>query len=1407
MTSPAAPPRSRRPRVLRWIAGTLAVLLLAAVAVLAGAWIWAGSQQSLGAALARAARYLPAGQTLASRDVAGSLRGGGRIGWLRWQSEALAVEVHDAHIGWSLAPLLRRQVRLGEVHVREVVIEKRGPQKESEPVEPLQGLVLPMEITLPFRIDTIRWTGPPETVATGLAGSYRYRNGRHEAEITGVDVYSGHYAARATVQGAAPMAVDAALQARVRAPAPGGAEPLPVRADAQVTGTLAGAGARLQVKATLDAEAAPAAVPAPAPAPKKTARGKPAAKPPAPPPAPAPVPMHVSLDAEVAPWNTAQPLVRALADLSGFDAARLAPTAPSTRIDGHVEAGPDGGRWLARATLHNALAGPWDQRRAPIESAEAQAVFDHGVWTIPQATVHPAGGGTLALEGRWGPAPAVPEEGTSAKAQPAVAPWQARLAVADLRPGALHTRLDGPAITGTAQATGDAAGTIAFDTDLKARGAAAPPRKQAGVLQGLGLQSASAKGRWVAAEQLLDLAALAVQTRDAKLQGKVQARVAAQSGQGQFAFSAPGARADLDGRIAPAAGSGTFDLRVDDAAALQRWAASLPGLGGLLAGAQASGTARLDARWQGGWQAAQQRLATGRAPANARDELSLTATLDTPRLDLRIPSNTGGISLEPADSSRSTPPSPPSTSIALQSVKAELAGTLARATLAVRGSAAMDTRRATLDLSASGGLAGDGLWQATLAALKLDAQDEGLPGPWRLALSRPFDARVRTGGGALLVEATAGSATLSGPAPGAVQIAWEPLRLERTAAGALRLRSQGRIDGLPMAWAQAVAAEGRDALADLGLAGDLVFDGTWDIDAGDTLRARASLVRRSGDIRVLAGDAPAAPTQLTSSGPAESKAATARTALAGQTVAAGVREARATLTAEGDAVRAELAWDSERAGSLQAQGSTRVRQADGGWQWPADAPLAARVRARLPNVGLWSVLAPPGWRIEGSLDADATLSGSRAAPRWSGTLAGDRLAVRSVVDGIELRDGRLRAALAGDRLDITEFTLHGGTGPATRIPGIAGTRATASQLGAAGGGTLAARGSVAWNQPATDGGSGLRMDIAATLDALRVSVRTDRQLTLSGRLDSTLEASGRLKLRGDLKADRAAIILPDDTAPTLGKDVVVHSAALDREAARKARKAEAAAARPGTRKPPDIVVGFDLGDDFAVQGRGITTRLAGKVEVRSTAGLDQPPRLTGEIRTVAGRYRAYSQQLDVESGLIRFNGPLDNPSLDILALRPNISVRAGVRVTGTAQSPSVKLYSESSLTDAEILSWVVLGRSTANGGAEAALLQQAALAFLSGGKGPGGAGIANRLGLDEIGFKGPTSATGTTAAEAAALTFGKRLSQNLYVTYERSLSGTLGALYIFYDLSRRLTLRGQTGVKSAVDLIYTLAYD
>ncbi|MBT2334409.1 translocation/assembly module TamB domain-containing protein [Variovorax paradoxus] len=1350
--APAPAQRSRTRRALRALGWMVAGLLALVLVIGAGAWWWLGSNQSLAFALAKAARYLPAGQTLESREVTGSLRTGGRIGWLRWQSEKLAVEVHEANIGWQLAPLFQRKLQLGEVHAARLLVERRGPPSDT-PTEPLEQLALPIEVDLPFRIDELRWSGPPALQANQLAGHYRYTGAEHRLEVKGIDIAEGHYSAHVKLQGPAPVALDATLDGRVKAPLAEGRS-IDVVAKAAVKGTLAGTDARLQVAAELkpaepDAEA----------------------------------PMEAKLQANIAPWLP-QPVIDAKADLRNVDAASLWPGAPRTRLTGTVELQPDAATgpaaWQASASIRNALPGPWDKGALPLEQVEARVGFDGTNWSVPEAALR-AGGGRIEAEGRWSPAPA---------------PWQARATVRGVRPGLLHSELSGAPINGTATAQ-QREDTIGFELALRAEGGAG-----SAAMPGFGLDRVLAQGQWK--NQVLDLRTLRLEAERASVEGRLQVRVAEQAASGKLDLVLPGGAAQLEGRIAPAQGAGEINARIDDAEAVQRWIEALPELSKLFAGKAAKGSARLDASWQGGWQTIQRRLENPGAPAQRGIvEPSLKASLGVPRLELRMPAANGNAA---------------ATMVQLKDLRADLAGSLAQATLALQGEATTGTRKLRLDTRASGGLAGPNQWRAALASLRLQAQDSAQPAtagaPWTLELGREVTATVKTSGSGtasrLDLEASAAAATLRGPAPGTVRIEWQPLRFTRSGVApnqAFRVQSQGKLQGLPMAWAEAFGAS--TTFNEIGVSGDLMFDGDWDIDAGDTLRAHARLARQSGDIRVQAGEA-ALVTRITSRGTGTASERTMNSATAGGATApstpAGLRQAELRLDAQGEAVRTTLAWDSERAGKINAELNTRMQQRAGGWQWASDAPLAGNIKATLPNLGVWSMLAAPGWRVAGTLDADAALSGTRAAPRWNGTLGADKLALRAPVEGLDLRDGRLRATLTGERIEITEFTLKGGAGSTVRIGGQSGNRSTAASQAGSDGGSLSARGDMVWGAAGASG-TGIRMALQADLRALRVLVRTDRQVTLSGNLQARLDG-GQFNVRGKLKTDRAVIILPDETAPSLGTDVVVRSAAKDRETAEQARRDaarnEAQAGKPQTAKPPDIVVNFDLGDDFAVQGRGITTRLEGNLEIRSTR-LDAPPRITGEVKTVKGQYRAYGQQLDVETGVARFIGPFDNPALDILAIRPNISQRAGVQITGSAQSPRVKLYSEPALPDAETLSWVVLGRASATSGGESALLQQAALALIGHvSKGTSGGSLAGRFGLDELGFKGPGS--GGDLRESA-VTLGKRLSKDFYLTYERSLGGTFGTIFIFYDLTQRLTLRGQAGQTSGLDLIYTLKYD
>ena len=1463
-SSAKRPPPRRAPRAVRALGWLLLTLVALVLAVAAGVWVWAGSSTSLAAALARAAQYLPAEQKLESREVSGALRSGGRIGWLRWSSPTLAVEVTDIRLGWQLAPLLQRRLELGEVHAARVLITPQTPATPAPdtPLPPLTELVLPLQIGVPFRVDEIQWAGSPAVQALGLQGDYRFDGSQHRLNIDQVELAQGRYSARATLQARAPMALDLTVDGNVQTTVPGSTSttPLQLGAHATLQGTLATAAARLELQARVSPVADMAATGATPPqreqpasattrsTPPQKSSSKTPAKATTQAAAPAPAePMQADVQATLAPWAP-QPVLAATATLRAVNLAALWPQAPATQLHGALQAGPTttgaatggsaptSGGWSIDAQLRNELPGPWDQARLPLTALQASATYDGTRWDVPNATLT-AGSGSATLQGHYNPATGALEGQADLRA---------------LRPDALHTALAAAPLSGRIRA--DTQGTaVRFNADIRATpgpAARSPSTARASRATGpapLRINTLTAQGSWqpptgaqgADAGGTLQLDRLLLDALQARAEAtSLRIALGAQSAQGQLALTVPGATARASGQIAPQTGAGELQVQWADADRTVQWLTTLPFVGAdlqrALQGATAKGAAQLTARWKGGWQTAAQQVqaaSTGKALPAGKDLFELQATLNAPQLDLALPpaatgAEPGATALQP---------------IQLRALTATLSGSLAQASLALNGEArttAPQALRATLQTRLTGGLTTAGQWQAQISELRLQAQDTQRPGPWALQLADPLSINATRTATTLTLQTSAGQARLTGRAPGTVTLRWQPVRvvISASAGTPATLQTQGTLQGLPTAWvdalglgsnAPATGATGapvapgvpaQSLLARMGLATSLVLDGQWNVDTTSTLRASASLRRASGDLRILAGDTTAV-TAVQSSGQGtgagavtaiatEASASAANAASTTGTAAgtaAGVRQAEISVEAEGDALRARLLWASDRAGEVDATVSTRLAPAtaDRPITWAADAPLAGTLRARLPDVGVWSALAPPGWRVRGTLDASATVSGTRNAPRWAGTLGADDMAVRSVVDGVDLQGGRLRATLQGNQLTITDFRLQGGRGSSARIAGFSGNRTAASQDG----GTLTGTGRITWGDSTTaaTGLSGIAMSLQAEAKALQVLVRADRQVSVSGTLQAQLQ-QGQISLRGKLTTDRATIILPDESAPSLGSDVVVRSKAkdlADQAKAQAAAKANQVAAQAETAKPPDIAITLNLGRDFALSGHGITTRLTGEVDIRSSAVPGAPPRVTGEVRTDEGRYRAWGQSLNVETGLIRFNGPYDNPSLDILALRPNISVRAGVQVTGSAKAPRVKLYSDPELPDAEKLSWVVLGRNAAAGGAEAAVLQQAALALLGRGNNPGG-GIASRLGLDEIGVKGPGSGEDATAA---ALTFGKRLSKDLYVTYERSLSGTLGTLYIFYDLTRSLTLRGQTGEKSAVDIIYTVKYD
>jgi translocation and assembly module TamB len=293
-----------------------------------------------------------------------------------------------------------------------------------------------------------------------------------------------------------------------------------------------------------------------------------------------------------------------------------------------------------------------------------------------------------------------------------------------------------------------------------------------------------------------------------------------------------------------------------------------------------------------------------------------------------------------------------------------------------------------------------------------------------------------------------------------------------------------------------------------------------------------------------------------------------------------------------------------------------------------------------------------------------------------------------------------------------------------------------------------------------------------------------------------------------LKVDAGFWQLAKSSGPRLSDDVVI--------------RAEQAARTPLTPRPKmEVNIETDLGRGFYFRGAGLESRLSGTVRLESK-GLG-PPRATGTIQAKDGRFEAYGQELAIERGMLNFQGLLDNPALNVLAVRKDLPVEAGVEVSGFARKPVIKLVSDPDVPDAEKLSWLVLGHGLdQTGGRDTSLLLAAAGSILGSESGGVTRQLKQNFGIDELGVRSGTlggsdsratsrvagsgfSSSGTPASEQI-FSVGKRLSDNVLISYEQVLGKTDSVVKLTIGLSRRLSVVGRAGTDQSVDVLYGFSF-
>jgi translocation and assembly module TamB len=466
------------------------------------------------------------------------------------------------------------------------------------------------------------------------------------------------------------------------------------------------------------------------------------------------------------------------------------------------------------------------------------------------------------------------------------------------------------------------------------------------------------------------------------------------------------------------------------------------------------------------------------------------------------------------------------------------------------------------------------------------------------------------------------------------------------------------------------------------------------------------------------------------------------------------------------------ALQASRIGSINGKGAlTLIRENKLLTLTPASA-LSAHAVIDVPQLETVSALLGPKVAFKGSLSAELDAAGTLAQPKLSGAVNGDRLAVTLFDQGIQLQNGTVRVAMNENVIDLRRFEFYGGKG------------------------TLRANGLVQLGQA--------NPDLNATLvaDKLELFASPDRQLMLSGQAKIASLAE-QLRIDGKFTVDHALFDLPKSSAPKLGSDVViVRDDGKARTGAQQTpqEKMAVASEKPAGRFSPTIDIMLDLGNDFRFRGGGADLRLRGAMNVKSEPYA--PLRGFGTIHVADGVYETFGVKLAIERGIVNFQGPIDNPNINLLAMRRNQDIPAGVEVTGYANAPRIRLVSEPNVSEEEKLSWIMFGQGSSSGLGQRNPSGEA-LAFLGN---LGGKKIAQGIGLDQFSIGSSESGIVGVAGDQF-VNLGKAISQKFVLGYEQSLTGAQSVAKLTYQLSRSWSVLMRGGTINSLNLLFSRRYD
>ncbi|HCL55305.1 MAG TPA: hypothetical protein DIC37_19555, partial [Pseudomonas sp.] len=433
-----------------------------------------------------------------------------------------------------------------------------------------------------------------------------------------------------------------------------------------------------------------------------------------------------------------------------------------------------------------------------------------------------------------------------------------------------------------------------------------------------------------------------------------------------------------------------------------------------------------------------------------------------------------------------------------------------------------------------------------------------------------------------------------------------------------------------------------------------------------------------------------------------------------------------------------LAFRGERLGQLNL--TTRIDPLG------KDKPLSGDFNLAGLDLSVARPFVPMVEHLAGELKGSGQLSGTLLAPQVNGSvnLSGGQ------ITGAELptqfQDLSLQARIAGEQVQLAGTWRSGSTGRGQ------------------------VDGSLTWGQA-------LGMNIRVQGQQLPVTV--EPYATLEVAPDLTLQLiDDKLAVTGKVQVPNGKITvreLPPSTVKVSDDTVIVGNQTEE--------------GKPPMAMAMDIDVEVGRGK-LSFSGFGLTANLLGHVHIGDN--LDT----RGELSLADGRYRAYGQRLTIRRARLLFAGPIDQPYLDIEAIRQVDDVIAGIRLSGNAEQPTSTVFSEPAMSQEQALSYLVLGRPLGASGEDNNMLAEAALGLgLAGSAGITG-NVASRLGIDD--FQLDTEGSGNTTSVVAS----GNLTEKLSLRYGVGVFEPANTIALRYKLSKKVYVEAASGVASSLDVFY-----